>query len=101
MAKKSMIVKNIRRKQIVERYRDRRIELKKILKSSSASDDEKQIARLKLEKMPRDSNPIRIRNRCVVTGRPRAYYRKFGLSRITFREMALKGEIPGITKASW
>ena len=101
MAKKSMIVKNIRRRQIVERYKDRRIELKKILKSSSASDDEKQIARLKLEKMPRDSNPIRIRNRCVVTGRPRSYYRKFGLSRITFREMALKGEIPGITKASW
>tara|TARA_Y100000996_G_C22549481_1_gene653177 strand:- start:2570 stop:2875 length:306 start_codon:yes stop_codon:yes gene_type:complete len=101
MAKKSMIVKNIRRKQIVERYRDRRIELKKILKSSSASENEKQVARLKLEKMPRDSNPIRIRNRCVVTGRPRSYYRKFGLSRITFREMALKGEIPGITKASW
>ena len=96
-----MIVKNIRRKQIVERYRDRRIELKKILKSSSASENEKQVARLKLEKMPRDSNPIRIRNRCVVTGRPRSYYRKFGLSRITFREMALKGEIPGITKASW
>ena len=101
MAKKSMIVKNIRRKQVVERYKERRIELKKILKSSSASEDEKQIARLKLEKMPRDSNPIRIRNRCVVTGRPRSYYRKFGLSRITFREMALKGEIPGITKASW
>lgn len=101
MAKKSMIVKNIRRKQIVERYRDRRIELKKVLKSSSASENEKQVARLKLEKMPRDSNPIRIRNRCVVTGRPRSYYRKFGLSRITFREMALKGEIPGITKASW
>ena len=101
MAKKSMIVKNIRRKQIVERYRDRRIELKKILKSSSASENEKQVARLKLEKMPRDSNPIRIRNRCVVTGRPRSYYRKFGLSRITFREMALKGEVPGITKASW
>ena len=101
MAKKSMIVKNIRRRQIVERYREKRIELKKILKSPSVSEDEKQIARIKLEKMPRDSNPIRIRNRCVVTGRPRSYYRKFGLSRITFREMALKGEIPGITKASW
>ena len=101
MAKKSMIVKNIRRKQIVERYRDRRMELKKILKNPSVSEDEKQVARVKLEKMPRDSNPIRIRNRCVVTGRPRSYYRKFGLSRITFREMALKGEIPGITKASW
>ncbi len=101
MAKKSMIVKNIRRKQIVERYRERRMELKKILKNPSVSEDEKQVARVKLEKMPRDSNPIRIRNRCVVTGRPRSYYRKFGLSRITFREMALKGEIPGITKASW
>ena len=101
MAKKSMIVKNIRRKQIVERYRERRIELKKIMKSASSSEADKQIARTKLEKMPRDSNPIRVRNRCVVTGRPRSYYRKFGLSRITFREMALKGEIPGITKASW
>ena len=101
MAKKSMIVKNIRRRQIVERYREKRIELKKILKSPSVPEDEKQVARIKLEKMPRDSNPIRIRNRCVVTGRPRSYYRKFGLSRITFREMALKGEIPGITKASW
>ena len=99
MAKKSMIVKNIRRRQIVERYREKRIELKKILKSPSVSEDEKQVARIKLEKMPRDSNPIRIRNRCVVTGRPRSYYRKFGLSRITFREMALKGEIPGVTKA--
>ena len=101
MAKKSMIVKNIRRKQIVERYKTRRIELKKILKNPKTSEEEKQITRIKLEKMPRDSNPVRIRNRCVVTGRPRAYYRKFGLSRITFREMALKGEIPGITKASW
>ena len=101
MAKKSMIVKNIRRKQIVERYRTRRMELKKILKSSKISEEEKQVARIKLEKMPRDSNKIRIRNRCVVTGRPRSYYRKFGLSRITFREMALKGEIPGGTKASW
>ena len=101
MAKKSMIVKNIRRKQIVERYKSRRDELKGIIKSSKSSDLDKYEARLKLEKMPRDSNPIRIRNRCVVTGRPRSYYRKFGLSRITFREMALKGQIPGITKSSW
>ena len=99
--KKSMIVKNIRRKQIVERYKTRRDALKGIIKSSKSSDLDKYEARLKLEKMPRDSNPIRIRNRCVVTGRPRSYYRKFGLSRITFREMALKGQIPGITKSSW
>ena len=101
MAKKSMIVKNIRRKQIVERYKTRRIELKKILKNPKTSEEEKQITRIKLEKMPRDSNPVRIRNRCVVTGRPRAYYRKFGLSRITFRELASQGMIPGVSKASW
>ena len=100
MAKKSMVVKNIRRRKISARYRDRRLELKAILKSSSATNEEKSVARIKLEKLPRDANPNRIRNRCVVTGRPRAY-RKFGLSRITFREMALKGEIPGVTKASW
>ena len=101
MAKKSMIVKNLRRKEISERYRNKRIELKKILKSSDSSMEEKMTARVKLQKIPRDANPNRVRNRCVVTGRPRAYYRKFGLSRITFREMALKGEIPGVTKASW
>ena len=101
MAKKSMIVKNIRRRQIVERYRSKRMELKKIIKSPKTSEEDKQVAKVKLEKMPRDSSKIRIRNRCVVTGRPRSYYRKFGLSRITFREMALKGEIPGVTKASW
>ena len=96
-----MIVKNIRRKQIVDRYRKRRLELKKIMKSADSSIEEKIAARIKLEKMPRDVNPNRVRNRCVVTGRPRSYYRKFGLSRITFREMALKGQIPGVTKASW
>ena len=96
-----MVVKNIRRRRNSDRYRERRLELKKILKSTKASHDEKKLARISLEKLPRDSNPNRIRNRCVVTGRPRSYYRKFGLSRITFREMALKGEIPGVTKASW
>ncbi len=101
MAKKSMIVKNLRRIQISERYKLKRLELKKILKDPNVSQEEKSFTRIKLEKMPRDANPNRIRNRCVVTGRPRSYYRKFGLSRITFREMALKGEIPGITKASW
>ena len=101
MAKKSMVVKNIRRRRISDRYRERRLELKKILKSTKTSQDEKKLARISLEKLPRDSNPNRIRNRCVVTGRPRSYYRKFGLSRITFREMALKGEIPGVTKARW
>ena len=101
MAKKSMIVKNIKRKQVVDRYKKRRLELKKVIKDVNTPINEKITARNKLEKMPRDINPNRIRNRCVVTGRPRSYYRKFGLSRITFREMALKGQIPGVTKASW
>ena len=101
MAKKSMIVKNIRRKQIVERYRSRRMELKKIIKSPKTSEDDKREARLKLEKMPRDSNKIRVRNRCVVTGRPRAYYRKFGLSRIKLRELSMTGDLPGVIKSSW
>ena len=101
MAKKSMIVKNLRRRQISERYKLKRLELKKVLKDPSVSQEEKSMARIKLEKMPRDANPNRIRNRCVVTGRPRAYYRKFGLSRITFREMAHKGLLPGVKKSSW
>ena len=101
MAKKSKVVKNIQRQKMVDRYYDRRMKLKSIVKDPNSSYAEKRLAYQKLEKMPRDANPNRIRNRCVVTGRPRAYYRKFGLSRITFREMALKGEIPGITKASW
>ena len=101
MAKKSMIVKNIKRKQIVERYRDRRFELKKIMKDSKSSMEDKISARMKLEKMPRDANPNRVRNRCVVTGRPRSYYRKFGLSRIKLRELSMTGDVPGVVKSSW
>ena len=101
MAKKSMIVKNLRRRQIAERYKEVRLKLKKILKDSNSSKEEKIVASIKLQKMPRDANPNRIRNRCVVTGRPRGYYRKFGLSRNTFRELALKGLVPGVNGASW
>ena len=101
MAKKSSIVKNIRRQKIVDRYSSKRKELKAIIKSPKTSYEEKKLAFIQLEKMPRDSNPIRIRNRCNLTGRPRGYYRKFGLSRIAFREMANKGIVPGVTKASW
>ena len=71
------------------------------IKDPNLSYEEKQNYRLKLEKLPKTQTLIRVRNRCNLTGRPRSYYRKFGLSRITFREMALKGEIPGVTKASW
>ena len=101
MAKKSSVVKNIRRQKIVDRYANKRKELKAIIKSTKTSFEEKKLAFLKIEKMPKDSNPIRVRNRCNLTGRPRGYYRKFGLSRIALREMAHKGIIPGITKASW
>ena len=101
MAKKSSIVKNIRRQKIVDRYSSKRKELKAIIKSPKTSYEEKKLAFIQLEKMPRDSNPIRVRNRCNLTGRPRGFYRKFGLSRIAFREMANKGIVPGVTKASW
>ncbi|MBD23539.1 MAG: 30S ribosomal protein S14 [Candidatus Marinimicrobia bacterium] len=101
MAKKSMIAKNLNRRRIVARYAEKRKELKAIIKNPKSSLDEKKLALMALEKMPRDANPIRIRNRCNLTGRPRGYYRKFGLSRISLREMANNGKIPGITKASW
>ena len=101
MAKKSKIVKNNQRYETVNRYKNKRKELKDIIKNPKTSLDEKRLAFMKLEKLPRDANPIRIRNRCSLTGRPRGYYRKFGLSRIALREMALNGMIPGITKASW
>ena len=101
MAKKSSVAKNLRRQKIVEQYASKRKELKKIIKSPKSSFDEKRLAFMQLEKMPRDANPIRVRNRCNLTGRPRGYYRKFGLSRISLREMANNGKIPGITKASW
>ena len=101
MAKKSKVVKNIQRQQMVERYSDRRLKLKSIIKDPNSSYVEKRLAYKKIEKMPRDANPIRLRNRCNLTGRPRGVYRRFGLSRISLREMANNGMIPGITKASW
>ncbi len=101
MAKKSKVVKNLQRQRLVEQYAKKRSELLSIIKDPKTSIDDKRLAYMKIEKLPRDANPIRVRNRCNLTGRPRAYYRRFGLSRISFREMALKGEIPGVTKASW
>jgi small subunit ribosomal protein S14 len=101
MAKTSKIVKNEERKAIVARYAEKRAALRAIIDSVTTSDAEKQEAYNKLRKLPRDSSKTRIRNRCAMTGRPRAYLRQFGLSRITFREMALQGLIPGVRKASW
>ena len=101
MAKKSSIAKNLRRQKTVERYRERREELKSILKDLSHPQEERDLAMRKLNKMPRDASPTRVRNRCHLTGRPRGYYRKFGLSRIALRDLALRGELPGVTKSSW
>ena len=101
MAKKSMIEKNKRRLRTAERCAERRKELKRVLSSIESSDEEIDEARRKLAKLPRDASPTRVRNRCMLTGRPRGYYRKFGLSRLALREKALRGELPGVTKASW
>jgi small subunit ribosomal protein S14 len=101
MASKAAIAKNEKRKKIVENYRERRQELKEIIRALDTPDEERELAMLRLQKLPRDSSPIRVRNRCVVSGRPRAYYRKFGLSRIALRDLALRGELPGVIKASW
>ena len=101
MAKKSKIAKNNQRKVIIERYAERRVELKKIISNPDTSFDEKRAAYAVIAKMPRDASATRYRNRCGVSGRPRAYFRKFGMSRIAVRELAHTGELPGVRKASW
>ena len=89
MARKSVIARNEKRKKLVEKYAQKRAELK------AAGDYEA------LDKLPRNASPVRLHNRCKLTGRPKGYMRKFGVSRVTFREMAAEGKIPGVTKASW
>jgi small subunit ribosomal protein S14 len=101
MAKKSKIVRELHLRKMVEKYSSKRKELKAIIKDTKTSLEEQQKAKDMLQTQPRRSNPNRIKNRCFLTGRPKGYLRKFGLSRIVFREMALRGEIPGVTKASW
>ena len=101
MAKTSKIAKNNKRKILIERYAERRAELITIIKDPEASYEDKREAYAKIAKMPRDASATRYRNRCNVSGRPRAYFRKFGLSRIALRDMAHRGELPGIRKASW
>lgn len=101
MAKTSSILKNNRRKALTAKFRTRREELKATIKNPKTSGEERAAAQLSLAKLPRDSSPIRIVARCLVTGRPRGNLRKFGLSRIQFREKALRGELTGVVKASW
>ena len=101
MAKKSMIAKNNQRAEIIERYRERRTELLSVIKDPAASLESKREAYKAIAKMPRDASPTRHRNRCGVSGRPRAYLRQFGMSRIAVRDLAHKGELPGVKKSSW
>ena len=101
MAKKSKIAREKHLENMVSKYAKKRLELKSIISSPNSSYEEKELAVSSLDKMPRKSSPIRLRKRCFITGRPRGVIGKFKLSRLCFREMALKGEIPGVTKASW
>ncbi len=101
MAKKGKLEKNDRRAKLVEKYAERRLELTKIMKSAEATSGEKREAMARLQALPRDSSAVRYRNRCQMSGRPRGFLRKFGLSRIAFRDMSLHGFIPGVRKSSW
>ena len=101
MAKTSAIYRNKKRRKMVAQYADRRAALKNIASDESVSMEERFQAQLKLAKLPRNSSKVRIRNRCEVTGRPRAYYRKLGVSRIALRELGSAGMIPGLVKSSW
>ena len=101
MAKKSVIQRALKRDRLVKKYAAKRAELKKILSDPNVSEEAFYDAQRRLAKLPRNPPRVRHKNRCSISGRPRAFIRKFGLSRITFRELALGGQIPGVTKASW
>ena len=101
MAKKSMIQRELKRAKLVAKYADKRAALKATIRDVNSTDEERLAAQAKLNALPRDSSPSRQRNRCSITGRPHGVYRKFGLGRNKLRESAMKGEIPGLTKASW
>ena len=101
MAKVSIINREQKRRAMVKKFAARRAELNAVINNVKLSGEERYAARLKLQQLPRDSSPVRLRNRCALTGRPRGVYRKFGLGRSKLREFAMRGEVPGITKASW
>ena len=101
MAKLALKLRDQKRRKTVEKFKTRRAQLLEILHDVRASDEAREEARIKLQKLPRDASPVRLRNRCALTGRPRGVYKKFGLGRNKLRELALKGEVPGVIKASW
>lgn len=101
MAKKSMIARDVKRKKIASKFVKKRTELKKLISAESTDYDTRWDAMLELQKLPRDSSASRQRNRCAISGRPRGYFRRFGLSRNMLRELILRGEAPGVVKSSW
>ena len=101
MAKKSKIARNNQREEVVASYAEKRAELKKTLVDPNATDEAREAARVGLQKLPRNASPVRLRGRDAIDGRPRGYLSKFGISRVRFRNMAHKGELPGVTKSSW
>jgi small subunit ribosomal protein S14 len=101
MAKLSVVLREQKRRKTVAKFAARRKNLLETIQNPATSDEERAEARGKLERLPRDASPVRLRNRCAMTGRPRGYFRKFGLGRNKLREIAMRGEIPGLTKSSW
>jgi small subunit ribosomal protein S14 len=101
MAKKSMIERQRRRLKTVQQNAAKRAQLREILRSPKSTEEQKDVARMRLQALPRDASPVRLRNRCSISGRPQGFYRKFGLGRNKLREAAMRGEIPGLSKASW
>jgi small subunit ribosomal protein S14 len=101
MAKISMIERERKRARIVTRFAAKRAELKALIDDTELSMEDRRAARLRLQKLPRNASPIRLRNRCHITGRPHGYYRKFGLARNKLREAAMRGDVPGLIKSSW
>ena len=101
MAKLSTVLRNEKRRKLVAKFQAKRATLMAVINDAQASDEDRAAARAKLERLPRNSSPVRVRNRCALTGRPRGYFRKFGLGRYKLREIAMRGEVPGLAKASW
>ena len=101
MTRKALVERELKRVKTVERFAAKRRLLKRILADSNATPEDKREARVKLQKLPRNASPVRLRNRCAITGRPKGFYRKFGLGRNKLREQTMEGNIPGLHKASW
>jgi len=101
MAKLAVVLREKKRRLTVAKFKARRQALLDVIRSAKAADEDRDAARAKLQKLPRDASPSRLRNRCAITGRPRGVYRKFGLGRNKLRDLAMRGEVPGVIKASW